>query len=87
MPTIQIAIFIAGLLALSWSADRFVTGAAGLAGYFGIKPMLIGLTILAMGSSAPEVLVAASAALGGNNNLAVGNAIGSNIANIGWCWV
>lgn len=68
---------------LSWSADRFVAGASGLAAHSGIPPMLIGITIMAMGSSAPEILVAISASLEGNGNLAVGNAIGSNIANIG----
>ncbi|GGD50210.1 calcium/sodium antiporter [Lacimicrobium alkaliphilum] len=83
MPLIHFIIFIAGLLVLSWSASRFVTGASGLAACFGIQPMLIGMTIMAMGSSAPEILVAISASLNVNNNLAVGNAIGSNIANIG----
>jgi cation:H+ antiporter len=83
MPITQSVIFIAGLLALSWSADRFVTGAAGLAACFGIPPMLIGMTIMAMGSSAPEILVAISASISHKSNLAIGNAIGSNIANIG----
>ncbi|ALS97391.1 calcium/sodium antiporter [Lacimicrobium alkaliphilum] len=83
MPITHSVIFIVGLLVLSWSADRFVTGAAGLAACFGIRPMLIGMTIMAMGSSAPEILVAISASLSGKNNLAIGNAIGSNIANIG----
>lgn len=79
---IQIAIFIVGLIVLSWSADRFVYGASALAKNFGIAPMLIGLTIVAMGSSAPEIVVAATASLNGSPNTAVGNAIGSNITNI-----
>ncbi|GAA0354556.1 calcium/sodium antiporter [Bowmanella denitrificans] len=76
-------IFLAGLAVLSWSADGFIRGASALAGNFGLPPMLIGLTIVAMGSSAPEIMVSASASLAGNSNTAVGNAIGSNIANIG----
>jgi cation:H+ antiporter len=79
---IQITIFIVGLIVLSWSADRFVYGASALAKNFGIAPMLIGLTIVAMGSSAPEIVVAATASLNGSPNTAVGNAIGSNITNI-----
>lgn len=67
---------------LSWSADRFVYGASALAKNFGIAPMMIGLTIVAMGSSAPEIVVAATAALNGSTDTAVGNALGSNITNI-----
>lgn len=72
-----------GLIALTWSADRFVAGASGLARGLGVSPLLIGLTIVAFGTSAPEIFVAALAALQGNPGLAIGNAIGSNIANIG----
>ena len=74
---------IAGLVLLIWGADRFVHGAAATARNLGISPMLIGLTIVASATSAPEVLVSAVAALRGEPDLAVGNAIGSNIANIG----
>ena len=80
---IQIGIFIAGLALLSWSADRFVFGASAMAKNIGVSPMVIGMTIVAMGSSAPEIMVAATASLGGNPDTAVGNAIGSNITNIG----
>lgn len=79
---IQIVIFLFGLALLSWSADRFVFGASALAKNMGIAPMVIGMTIIAMGSSAPEIMVAATASLAGNPDTAVGNAIGSNITNI-----
>lgn len=71
-----------GLLVLVWSADLFVVGAAGLARTLGISTMAIGLTIVAFGTSAPEMLVSAMAAVQGNSGLAVGNALGSNIANM-----
>lgn len=78
----QIIIFLIGLAVLSWSADKFVYGASALAKNFGVSPMMIGLTIVAMGSSAPEIVVSATASLNGNPDTAVGNAIGSNITNI-----
>lgn len=78
----NIIIFVIGLIVLSWSADRFVYGASALAKNMGIAPMMIGLTIVAMGSSAPEVMVAATASFNGSTDTAVGNAIGSNITNI-----
>lgn len=68
---------------LVWSADKFVSGAASLARNFGMSPMLIGLTIVSLGTSAPEILVSLTAALVGASGIAIGNAIGSNIANIG----
>lgn len=80
---LQVAIFLAGLAVLSWSADKFVYGASALAKNIGISPMMIGLTIVAMGSSAPEIVVSAVASINGNPNTAVGNALGSNITNIG----
>lgn len=79
---IQIVIFLVGLAILSWSADRFVYGASALAKNIGVSPMMIGLTIVAMGSSAPEIVVSATASLSGSPDTAVGNAIGSNITNI-----
>jgi cation:H+ antiporter len=78
----QIIIFLIGLGVLSWSADKFVFGASALARNYGVSPMMIGLTIVAMGSSAPEIVVSATASLNGNPDTAVGNAIGSNITNI-----
>ncbi|OJF70546.1 calcium/sodium antiporter [Alteromonas sp. V450] len=79
---LNIVIFIVGLVVLSWSADRFVYGASALAKNIGISPMMIGLTIVAMGSSAPEIVVSAIASVNGNMNTAVGNALGSNITNV-----
>lgn len=81
--TLFIIALLAGLGLLAWSADRFVDGAAALAVRLGVSPMIIGLTIVAFGTSAPEILVSAMAAFNGNPALALGNAIGSNIANIG----
>ncbi len=85
---------VVGLIALVWSADRFLNGAAIAARDLGVSKMLIGLTVVSLGTSAPEILVAVSASLADNcaadavgstncANLAIGNAIGSNIANIG----
>ena len=58
---LSVVIFLVGLIVLSWSADRFVYGASALAKNIGISPMMIGLTIVAMGSSAPEIVVSAMA--------------------------
>ncbi|MFT5131708.1 MAG: cation:H+ antiporter [Gammaproteobacteria bacterium] len=74
---------IAGLCLLIFGADRFVVGAASIARSLNISPLIIGLTIVGIATSAPEVLVGSVAALDGKTALAVGNAIGSNIANIG----
>lgn len=68
---------------LVWSADKFVEGAASLARNFGMSPLLIGLTVVSLGTSAPEILVSVTAALAGASGIAIGNAVGSNIANIG----
>ena len=72
-----------GLVALVWSADRFVDGASAIAKRAGLTPMLIGLTIVSVGTSAPEILISIMSALAGSGELAVGNALGSNIANVG----
>jgi cation:H+ antiporter len=74
---------IAGLVLLIWGADRFVHGAAAAARNLGVAPLLIGLTIVAFATSAPEILVSVVASLRGEPGLAFGNAIGSNIVNIG----
>lgn len=79
---LDILAVLAGFALLVWGADKFVTGAAGIARNFGISPLLIGLTIVGFGTSAPEILVAAMASINGNPGLAIGNAIGSNITNI-----
>jgi cation:H+ antiporter len=74
---------ILGFIVLLLGADRFVDGAANIARNFGVSPLIIGLTIVGLGTSAPEVLVSAQAAFNGSPALGIGNAIGSNIANIG----
>ncbi|KNC69220.1 calcium/sodium antiporter [Pseudoalteromonas ardens] len=79
---LSFVILILGFIALVWSADRFVYGAAALAKNLGVPTLIVGLTIVAMGSSAPEMMVAAQAALVDKTDTAVGNAVGSNIANI-----
>ena len=80
---ISITQLIGGFILLVWGADRLVAGASALARNLGVSPLIIGLTIVAFGTSAPELIVSAVAAYRGNPGLAVGNAIGSNIANIG----
>lgn len=79
---VEVLILFIALAVLVWSADKFVFGASSLAANLGVSPMVIGLTIVAMGSSAPEMMVAATASLQGNTDTAIGNAIGSNITNI-----
>ena len=78
-----IAAIIVGLVILVWSADRFVDGASATARYAGMPPLLIGMVIVGFGTSAPEIVVSVIAAIQGNPGLALGNAYGSNIANIG----
>ena len=79
----NLLLLIAGLVLLVWGADRFVHGAAATARNLGVAPLLIGLTVVAFATSAPEILVSVVAALQGEPGLAFGNAIGSNIVNIG----
>ena len=73
---------LTGFLLLVWSADRFVEGASFTAKYLGMSTLLIGMLIVGFGTSAPEMVVSAIAAMEGNPALALGNAYGSNIANI-----
>ncbi|PCJ38691.1 MAG: calcium/sodium antiporter [Alphaproteobacteria bacterium] len=79
----SLAEVIAGLILLTWGADRFVDGAAAAARKFGVSSLVVGLTILALGTSAPEILVSGLSAFRGEPDLAIGNAIGSNVVNIG----
>lgn len=72
-----------GVTALVWSAELFIGGAAAIAQRVGTPPLIIGMTIVSLGTSAPEILVSATAAASGAGELAVGNALGSNIANVG----
>ena len=77
-----IAAVIVGFVAVVWGADRFVYGAAGLASNFGVSRLVIGLTIVAFGTSAPEMLVSGMAAAAGSREMGIGNAVGSNITNV-----
>lgn len=74
---------VVGLVLLIWSADRFIDGAAATSRWLGLSPLLIGMLVIGFGTSAPEMMVSVLAALQGSPELAVGNAYGSNIANIG----
>ncbi|NAW67176.1 calcium/sodium antiporter [Photobacterium halotolerans] len=82
MITASIAILL-GFALLVWSADKFVDGAAASAGHLGMPPLLIGMVIVGFGTSAPEMVVSAMASIDGKPDLALGNALGSNIVNIG----
>lgn len=79
----DVGLVTAGLVLLIWGADRFVYGAASSARNMGVAPLLIGLTVVAFATSAPEILVSVVASMQGQPGLAFGNAIGSNIVNIG----
>jgi len=73
---------IAGLVLLVAGAEVLVRGAAKLAAQFGISPLVVGLTVVAFGTSAPETAVSVQAALNGSGDIAIGNVVGSNIANV-----
>ncbi len=73
---------LAGFVLLIWSADRFIVGAAATARNFDVPPLIIGLTIVGFGTSAPEMMVAGFAAFNDSPALAIGNALGSDITNI-----
>lgn len=81
--TLVFLAILGGLILLVWSADRFVDGAAIVAKHAGMPPLLIGMIVVGFGTSAPEMVVSAMAAMAGNPDLALGNAVGSNIANTG----
>ncbi|CAM3617838.1 MULTISPECIES: calcium/sodium antiporter [Halomonas] len=80
LPVLAVAF---GLALLVWSAEKFVEGAAATSRWLGLSPLLIGMLVIGFGTSAPEMMVSVLAAMQGNPGLAVGNAYGSNIANIG----
>ncbi len=80
---LALAAIIVGFVVLLWSADRFVLGASVMAKVFNVSPLIIGILIVGFGTSAPEMLVSAIAALEGNAGISIGNAIGSNIINVG----
>ena len=73
---------VIGFALMIWGADKFVAGASALARKLGVSPLLIGLTIVAFGTSMPELAVSVTAALRGANEIAVGNVVGSNIFNL-----
>lgn len=79
---LQVVLLVVGFVMLIKGADWFVDGAASLAGKFGIPQLVIGLTIVAMGTSAPEAAVSISAAVQGNAGITIGNVVGSNIMNV-----
>ena len=77
------ALSFAGLVILALGADWLVRGASRLATHFGVSPLLVGLTVVAYGTSSPEIVASVIAALGGHPEMTVGNVLGSNVANIG----
>lgn len=79
---LQLLLLILGFVMLVKGADFFVDGAAGIAGKFGIPQLIIGLTIVAMGTSAPEAAVSITSALKGSADISIGNVLGSNIMNV-----
>lgn len=80
---LSIAAIIVGLALLVWSADLFVEGASATAQNLGVSTLVIGITIIGFGTSAPEILISLFSVFDDTPNLAIGNALGSNIANIG----
>ena len=81
--TLHFLLFVVGLVTLSLGADWLITGASRVAAHYGVSPLMVGLTIVAFGTSAPELMVSTTAALQGRAGLAVGNVMGSTVANVG----
>jgi cation:H+ antiporter len=81
--TPHILLFVVGLTTLTLGADWLVTGASRVATRYGVSPLMVGLTIVAFGTSAPELVVSTAASLQGKGGLAVGNIMGSTVANVG----
>ncbi|MFM8809347.1 MAG: sodium:calcium antiporter, partial [Chthoniobacterales bacterium] len=81
--TITIAILILGLVLLYFGAEGLVRGSSSLALRLGVGPLLVGLTVVAFGTSTPELVVSLKAAYLGQGDISVGNVVGSNICNIG----
>lgn len=79
---LSFVMLVIGFVLLVWGADKFVEGASALARKMGVSPLLVGLTIVAFGTSMPELAVSVTAALRGANEIAVGNVVGSNIFNL-----
>ena len=81
--TREILLFIGGVGVLYFGAEWLVRGSARLASSLGVKPIVLGLTVVSMGTSAPELVISVVASWGGNPDLAIGNVMGSNLANVG----
>lgn len=79
---ISVVLLITGLGLVSYGANWLVSGASSLSLRLGVTPLVIGLTIVALGTSAPELVVSLVAAVNGNADISIGNIVGSNIANI-----
>jgi cation:H+ antiporter len=80
---VYVLLLVGGIGVLYFGAEWLVRGSARLAGTLGVSPIVVGLTVVSFGTSAPELVVSTVASLGGNSDLAVGNVLGSNLANIG----
>ncbi len=83
MTILALVAIVVGLIVLMWSADRFIIGAQNISSLFNVPPIIVGVFMLGFGTSAPEMVVAAIATLDGAPGIAIGNVVGSNIANIG----
>ena len=83
MILVEALLFLVGLTALTLGADWLVTGASRVAEHRGVSPLLVGLTIVAFGTSAPELVVSTAAVLSGQEGIAIGNVLGSTVANVG----
>ena len=81
--TQEILLFVGGVGVLYFGAEWLVRGSARLAASLGVSPIVVGLTVVSMGTSAPELVISVVASLGGNPDLAIGNVMGSNLANVG----
>ncbi|RMX21043.1 sodium:calcium antiporter [Legionella jordanis] len=78
-----ILLMLVSLIALLWAANNLVTGASGIAAHYRLSPLLVGFTLVALGTSAPEIMIAITASIEGATDITIGDAIGTNIANIG----
>ena len=80
---IDALIFLAGIATLTYGANLLVAHSSNIAAHFGVRPFIIGATVIAFGTSAPELIVSLAATIKGTKSIALGNVLGSNIANIG----
>lgn len=80
---VQVSMLVVGLIVLAAGAEALIRGAVRVARALGVSPFIVGFTVIGFGTSAPELVVSLSAALGGSSEIALGNVVGSNIANVG----